>query len=351
MTLHHRLPRSAVELVMLFEGLRRKAARLSDGRWTVGYGHTASARQGVEISQADAEALLLYDLSRTALAVEDAVLSPLDDNQFAALVAFAFNIGVERFRRSEVLKRVNEGAFLQAATAIERWRRSDFDGDSIVVDALVRRRAAEKLLFLTPSEGFRPVPTPIVPPEFDASPLEDAVEVDAPLEGDAEARLISTEPAEDPPTAAARRVIDRLNAILADDALVPAADEMRARDPQPAPAAPPEVETAPPPLSPPPIQRSALHDLSTTFELERRSARVIEDLDQASLENEDEDDGRPIAPIVLAIGVFGLTLFVAALATIVCGQATWANLSLGVVGVIAMAPLALRLIGRAADGR
>src|SRR3989338_247541 len=58
----HQVSRAAIELIKSFEGYRRKAAQLPDGRWTIGYGHTLTARQGAEVSEADAEALLMYDL-------------------------------------------------------------------------------------------------------------------------------------------------------------------------------------------------------------------------------------------------------------------------------------------------
>ena len=83
--------RSAVELIMAFEGFRAKAAQLDDGRWTIGYGHTATAREGAEVTEADAEALLLYDLIQASHAVNEHVYAPLNQNQFDALVSFAFN--------------------------------------------------------------------------------------------------------------------------------------------------------------------------------------------------------------------------------------------------------------------
>jgi lysozyme len=170
MQTHPRLSRSGVELVKRFEGFRQNAASLPAGGWTIGYGHTVSARQGATVSADDAEALLLYDLRKVAQAVDAAVFTPLTQNQFDAIVAFAFNVGVDNFLRSNVLKRLNEGSYLQAAAAIELWRKADIHGDSIVVDGLVRRRAAEKALFLTPTEGFRPVPTPVVRAQYDPAP-------------------------------------------------------------------------------------------------------------------------------------------------------------------------------------
>ncbi len=193
MKLHPRVTKTAVELVERFEGLRRKAARLPDGTWTIGYGHTKTAREGVEVSPEEAELLLYYDLSEVATRIDAWTFTSLNQNQFEALTAFAFNIGLENFKRSTVLKRVNEGQHLQAAAAMELWRKTEVDGEGLVSDALVRRRAAEKAHYLTPPEGFRPSPSQVLRPAFDFSVIEAASQshtaqratvIDAPLEGD-----------------------------------------------------------------------------------------------------------------------------------------------------------------------
>ncbi len=44
----HQVSRAGIELIKRFEGYRPRAARLDDGRWTVGYGHLRSAREGAE---------------------------------------------------------------------------------------------------------------------------------------------------------------------------------------------------------------------------------------------------------------------------------------------------------------
>ena len=163
----HQVSRAAIELIKTFEGYRQRAAQLPDGRWTIGYGHTLTARQGAEVSPADAEALLMYDLIAVAHAVNEHSYTPLTQNQFDSLCCFAFNIGVDNFRRSSVLRRVNEGQMLQAACAMEMWRKADFEGERIVIDALVRRRAAEKTLFLTPANGWIPAPSPVLAPKVD----------------------------------------------------------------------------------------------------------------------------------------------------------------------------------------
>lgn len=339
---------------MRFEGLRLKAARLADGGWTIGYGHTASAREGAEVSAADAEALLLYDLGRAAAAVEAAVLSPLTDNQFSALTAFAFNVGVERFNRSDVLKRLNEGSYLQAAAALELWRRADFDGESIVVDALVRRRAAEKLLFLTPSDGFRAIPTPVVRPELDRETLRNADELEVPLEAEtAEAVRPDAEPeaegdAESAPAMAARSVIERLNALLEQEPLVtPKADAPATFEPSPFPSwAPAETFSA------------GAHEALTAAEAETVSHPAAPEVEAAfepmaaeaeftrlrETANDEDPAGFLAAPGILAVGVFGAVLFVAAQTTILFGGLSWGNIGLAAVGTVCMAPALVRIL-------
>lgn len=227
----HRVSRAAIELITRFEGYRRKAAQLPDGRWMIGYGHTLTAREGAEVSREDAEALLLYDLIAVSHGINEWVYAPLNQNQFDALSSFAFNIGLENFRRSSVLRRLNEGALIQAACAMELWRKAEFGGERIVIDALVRRRASEKALFLTPPEGWPAAPTPVLKPLLDIDaeglvPREPPAPVSADLEGE-EVRILRADepvptplPPEDeapsPVLAAAEAVASRLQTIFAE---------------------------------------------------------------------------------------------------------------------------------------
>ncbi|MFT4077306.1 MAG: glycoside hydrolase family protein [Asticcacaulis sp.] len=152
MRARQKVSRAGVELIKSFEGLRTSAARLPDGRWTLGYGHTFSAREGARVTQEDADALLRFDLLPVVDAINNLVLTPLNQNQFDALVSFCFNIGVENFGQSTVLKRINEGKLSEAALAMDSWRSAEFNGQTYVLAPLIRRRAAEKDLFQTPDE-------------------------------------------------------------------------------------------------------------------------------------------------------------------------------------------------------
>jgi lysozyme len=228
MTPRHRVSRAAIELITRFEGYRRKAAQLPDGRWTIGYGHTLTAREGAQVSEEDAEALLLYDLIAVSHGVNEWAYAPLTQNQFDALCSFAFNIGLDSFRASGVLRRINEGAMIQAACAMELWRKVEIEGERIVLDALVRRRAAEKALFLTPEGGWPAAPTPLLKPLLDADtsglvPRERPAAVAVAVEGQAlrveRAPPPPVPPEEEEPSpvlAAAEAVASRLQTIFAE---------------------------------------------------------------------------------------------------------------------------------------
>ena len=76
-----KVSREGVVLIKSFEGFRPRAVRGEDGRWVIGYGHRASAREGLTVSEADAELLLQYDLLPVAKAysgLTDAELTRMD---------------------------------------------------------------------------------------------------------------------------------------------------------------------------------------------------------------------------------------------------------------------------------
>jgi lysozyme len=155
-------------LVRPFETLETRAVRRPGGGWSIGYGHVRSAREGAEVSREEADALLLYDLRHVARVVRSAIYAPVNRNQLEALTAFAFHIGIDSFLRSTTLQRFNAGDSLGAAEEIERWRLADLGGASQIVDALVRRRAAEKAHFLTPPQGFPKSSRARLRPRFEA---------------------------------------------------------------------------------------------------------------------------------------------------------------------------------------
>jgi lysozyme len=167
MTARLRTSRAGLELIKSFEGFRDAAIRLPDGRWMIGYGHVRTAREGLKISQNDAEELLIYDLKPVEDAIHAMVYAPLNQNQFDALASLGFNISPGRLRDSGVIHNLNSGNYLGASSDFDIWRKARIGGRLMVVDALVRRRAAEKAMFMEHPEGRPSAPTPLVTPEAD----------------------------------------------------------------------------------------------------------------------------------------------------------------------------------------
>ncbi|NQY98018.1 MAG: lysozyme [Henriciella sp.] len=157
MALNMRTSQAGLDVIKAFEGFRARSEALPNGRWIIGYGHMRRARKGIRISETEAEAILReYDLPPVERYVMRCVLAPMSQNEFDALVSLAFNIGPKAFASSDVVAGINGGNRLEAAESFDLWRRAKIGGRVQIVDALVRRRAAEKALFLN-APGRMPV--------------------------------------------------------------------------------------------------------------------------------------------------------------------------------------------------
>lgn len=134
-------------LICQFEGLRLTAYRDMVGVWTIGYGHTGpDVKPGLMITQQQADQLLINDLVRFERGVNVLVTVKLNQNQFDALVSFAYNLGLGALQNSTLLRLLNDGNYQAAADQFPRWNRAGGN----VVAGLARRRYAERELFLTP---------------------------------------------------------------------------------------------------------------------------------------------------------------------------------------------------------
>lgn len=138
-----RIGANALALIKRCEGLRLKAYLCPAGVPTIGYGSTGDhVRMGMTITEQEAEALLLKDLSRFETGVA-AVAGKMTQGQFGAMVSLAFNIGLGAFGRSTVLRRHLAGDHAGAANAFGMWNKSG----NRVLAGLVSRRADEAALY------------------------------------------------------------------------------------------------------------------------------------------------------------------------------------------------------------
>jgi lysozyme len=144
--------KSGLALTKLFEGEVLSAYQDQKGVWTIGYGHTAGVQRGQTITQAQAEAFLLSDVSDAVNCVNEVVQVALNQAQFDALVDFTFNLGVGNFKGSTLLKEVNAGNFPAAMAQFSLW---DHCG-GVVNAGLLRRRNAEAAEFAGTSSSSPP---------------------------------------------------------------------------------------------------------------------------------------------------------------------------------------------------
>lgn len=138
-----------INLISSFEDTRLKAYDDGVGVWTIGIG-TIVYPNGNKVKQGDtctldqAKAYFKHDLAKFEKAVNDSVKVPLTQNQFDALVSLTYNIGSGAFKSSTLLKKLNKSDYQGAADQFPAWKKAR----GKVLNGLVRRRAAERALFL-----------------------------------------------------------------------------------------------------------------------------------------------------------------------------------------------------------
>lgn len=142
--------KNCLDLIKKFEGCKLAAYQDVAGIWTIGYGTTGPGiREGLQISQGTAEAMLLEHVRSVGIGLLDLIgrRNLLNQNQFDALTCFIYNIGIGNFKSSTCLKDLLANKVEEAATEILRWDK--VHGKQ--VQGLTARRLAEHALFIRPN--------------------------------------------------------------------------------------------------------------------------------------------------------------------------------------------------------
>jgi lysozyme len=137
------------------EGCRLTSYIDQAGVWTIGYGHTGhEIVPGLAWTQDQADAVLNNDIQIFAAGVLNLITNPdvLNDNQFSAVVIFAFNIGLAAFAGSTALRELNSGNTDNLPTDMLMWDKihDPHTGQLVVNQGLLNRRNAEIGLWNTP---------------------------------------------------------------------------------------------------------------------------------------------------------------------------------------------------------
>ena len=147
-----RLDSKGYELIKTFEGLSLKPYLCSAKVPTIGYGNTFYTN-GVKVTMSDApitqekaNEMLKVIADSFALKVSKITPSGLTQNQFNALVSFAFNLGVQALTNSTLLRLVkinpNDG---NIAKEFLRWNKAG----GKVIDGLTKRRIKESSVYFS----------------------------------------------------------------------------------------------------------------------------------------------------------------------------------------------------------
>lgn len=143
---------NAYNIIKQFEGCRLKAYIDPVGIPTIGYG-TIQYPDGNKvkitdrITQDDADVYLKYEVLKKTGEINH-LLKSVNQNQFDALVSFAYNVGTGALKKSTLLKKVNinpndksiELEFL-------KWSKGRVKGVLTTLPGLSKRRQAESDLY------------------------------------------------------------------------------------------------------------------------------------------------------------------------------------------------------------
>lgn len=138
----------AIPLIKQFEGCKLEAYLCPAGVWTVGYGTTQGVKQGMKITQKQAEELLIKDCQKFYDGVFVEVGNICNENQVGALVCFSYNVGLGAFEKSTLLKKIKANASREEIE--KQFMRWVFAGGKKLKGLERRRRAEVELYFAKP---------------------------------------------------------------------------------------------------------------------------------------------------------------------------------------------------------
>jgi len=141
--------KQCLEMLAHHEGVRQKPYRCPAGLWTVGVGHligdglTLPDSWNRKFSLEEVYAILAIDVRKFELGVARYINVELTQNQFDAIVSFAFNLGLGTLQRSTLRARLNRGDKKGAIESLLKYNKAG----GKVLKGLDNRRKDEAKLF------------------------------------------------------------------------------------------------------------------------------------------------------------------------------------------------------------
>jgi len=139
-----KINQKGIDIIKKYEGLFLASYICPGNVWTIGYGHTKTAKRDMTISEEQAESLLKQDLEQFEKNIASLKL-PFNDNQFSALVSFAFNVGFGNLSSSTLLKKARIN--VNDATIRDEFARWNKAGGKVLNGLIARRKSEADLYF------------------------------------------------------------------------------------------------------------------------------------------------------------------------------------------------------------
>ena len=151
---------NSIDLFRKIYGLSNVAYVDSEHKKIIGIGHLLSAEElltskiringqyidySLGITTKQCYNLCKQDLERVCEAVDEIIDVDLSQNQFDALVIFCYNVGINAFRESMLVKLLNQGEYDNVPEQLLKWNKAG----GKVVNGLTNRRKAEIKLWNT----------------------------------------------------------------------------------------------------------------------------------------------------------------------------------------------------------
>lgn len=151
-----KIGQKGLDLIKEFEGFESKPYLCPAKIPTIGWGSTfypdgTKVKLTDEpITQSEGEILLKETVKPFETAIVKNVSAKLNQNQFDALVSFAFNVGIANFKSSTLLKKVNQNPNqLTIGSEFAKWNKATVKGKKVELKGLIRRRKAESDLYFS----------------------------------------------------------------------------------------------------------------------------------------------------------------------------------------------------------
>lgn len=144
-----RITNEGINLLHEFEGCKLEAYLCPAKVWTIGWGNTfyedgSQVKKGDVVTQERADQLFLSIANKFAESVKKALLQPISENKFNAMVSFAYNVGTGNLKKSTLLKKVNINPDDESIRdEFMKWNKAA----GVVLNGLTRRRKAEADLY------------------------------------------------------------------------------------------------------------------------------------------------------------------------------------------------------------